>query len=92
VVGFGHSQQPFAAPFRHALYGLLGMVAGAGIYAETMPYFKDTLLKAADFGKVSFADITRLSPWIFIVGLSLISIGIFIAIERWEKCATLKRI
>jgi uncharacterized protein len=70
---------------RHAIYGLLGMVAGAALYAETMPYFKNTLLKAFDYGKISFADATHLSPWIFIVALALLSAGIFLVIERWEK-------
>lgn len=72
---------------RHALYGVLGMVVGAGLYSETMPYFKDTLLKAVDYGKVSLADVTQLSPWVFIVGLVLLSAGIFFAIERWEQGA-----
>ncbi len=76
---------------RHALYGFLGMVVGAALYSETMPYFKDTLLKAFDYGKISFADVTHLSPWIFIAGLAMLSAGIFLLIERWEKRVQFRR-
>jgi uncharacterized protein len=72
---------------RHAIAGLIGMIAGAALYAETMPYFQNTLLKAADYGKVSLADITGVSPWVFIAALAAISGIIFVIIERKERDA-----
>lgn len=70
---------------RHAWPGLLGMIVGAGIYAEVYPYIQDNLLKVADEGKVTFADITGISPWWFILGLVIIAGVIFFLLESGKK-------
>jgi len=46
---------------RHAIYGILGMFAGAAIYAEIYPYIQDNLLQTADLGKITWIDLTGLS-------------------------------
>ena len=73
---------------RHAILGVLGMVLGAGLYAETMPYFQNTLLKAADYGKIRLADETGTSPWVWIAGLALLSAVVFWRIKVWEAHKT----
>jgi len=70
---------------RHAIPGVLGMIAGAALYAETMPYFQNSLLKMWDFGKVRLSDITGVSPWLWIVGLAMLSGFVFYLVERWER-------
>ena len=70
---------------RHAWPGLFGMVVGAGIYAEVYPYIKDGFLKVADEGKVTFADVTGISPWWFILGLAIIAGVIFFLLETGAK-------
>jgi uncharacterized protein len=67
---------------RHAWPGLLGMIFGAGLYAETYPYLQNTVLKVGDLGKVTFADVTGLSPWWFVLGLAVISAVVFYLLER----------
>lgn len=59
---------------RDAVPGVLGMLVGAGIYAETHAWISKTLTPIGDMGKVTFADITGLTPWIFVAILSAAAI------------------
>ena len=77
---------------RHAVAGLLGMFAGGIAYAYTYPLIQDGFLKSGDLtatvagkttDKVTFADVTQLSPWWFIAGLVVICIVVFGLIEKY---------
>jgi uncharacterized membrane protein YedE/YeeE len=70
---------------RHAGVGVLGMVVGAGLYAETMPYFKDSLLKAADYGKVTFETISGISHWVFIGVLVMVTVAVCVSVEYFHQ-------
>lgn len=75
---------------RHAIPGLLGMVVGAGIYAEVYPHIKDNLLKVGvitvdETSKVTLPQLTHLSPWWFIAGLAIIAVVVFLIIEAGER-------
>jgi hypothetical protein len=48
----------------HAVFAILGMVAGAALYAELYPFFKSTFLAWKDFGKLGLPEVLGLSPWI----------------------------
>ncbi len=50
-----------------AVWGILGMLAGAAIFAETYPVLKDTVLKWGDFGKVTIPQVLGINHWIIIV-------------------------
>jgi uncharacterized protein len=74
---------------RHAIPAVLGMIVGAGVFAEVYPFLQSNLMKWADYKKVTLANITGLSPWVFITGLAVIAVVVFFLIERSErKCAT----
>ena len=63
-----------------ALWGLLGMLAGAALFAETYPHLKSTVLTWGDFGKISLPQILAIPHWIIIailIGASLIVFGWF---------------
>lgn len=68
---------------RHAIPGLLGMVAGAAIYAELHPWFRRNLLEPLDLGKVTLYGQAGVSVWVFVVGLAAIAVALFITLERW---------
>jgi hypothetical protein len=70
---------------RHALFGVLGMLAGAALYAEVAPLMKSTVLQIGDFGKITMADATGVSPWVFLVALAGGATLLFVAIERWQR-------
>ncbi|MCX5808412.1 MAG: YeeE/YedE thiosulfate transporter family protein [Proteobacteria bacterium] len=52
---------------RDAVWGILGMLAGAAIFAEMYPALKNTVLKWGDFGKITIPQILGINHWIVIV-------------------------
>ena len=62
-----------------ALWGILGMLAGAGLYAEAYPFMKNTLLTVGNYGKITLPQALGVSHWIII---PLFVIGC-LALFRW---------
>jgi hypothetical protein len=62
-----------------AVWGILGMLAGAGIYAEVYPYLQKTVLTWGNFGKITIPQILGVNHWVVI----LIFLGITIGLFRW---------
>ncbi|MBZ0236406.1 MAG: YeeE/YedE family protein [Deltaproteobacteria bacterium] len=54
---------------RDALWGVLGMLAGAALYVRAYPRMKPAL-EAADRGKLTLPKATRTSAWPWIAGLA----------------------
>lgn len=69
---------------RHAVFGLLGMIVGAAVYAEAHSWMNAHLNKLFDMGKATMPSATGLSPWWFIAALLVVAFGVFAAIERVE--------
>jgi uncharacterized membrane protein YedE/YeeE len=70
---------------RHAIVGVFGMLVGAAVYAEVAPLMKATVLQVGDFGKITLADATGLSPWVFLTALAIGATLLFVALERWQR-------
>lgn len=70
---------------RHAWFGILGGVFGSLVFAEAYPWLATHVLTVWDFGKVTFSDLTGLSPWVFVALLGLLATGVFAAIRQAEK-------
>lgn len=49
------------------VWGLLGMLVGAAVFAEVYPFLKATVLKWGDFGKITIPAILGVNHWIVIV-------------------------
>ena len=62
-----------------ALWGILGMLFGAGLYAEIYPFMKKTVLSWGDFGKITLPEVLGLNHWLVII--ALIIGGVFLL--RW---------
>lgn len=62
-----------------SLWGILGMLLGAGIFAEFYPALKETVLQWGDYGKITIPQILGINHWIII--LLFIAIGLFMF--RW---------
>jgi len=58
---------------RHAIPGVLGMLVGAAVFAEAYPWLSANVLSVGDLGKVTFADVTGLSVWVFVAVLLVIA-------------------
>ncbi len=65
-----------------AIWGILGMLAGAALYAEAYPGMKKTLLTWGDLGKITFPQVLGVNHWIII---AFIVIGGLLLFRWFEK-------
>ncbi len=65
-----------------AAWGMLGMITGGALYAETFPFFKSTLLTWGKFGKVTLPSVLGVNHWILI---PLLIVGILMLFKFFEK-------
>ncbi|MFO7460130.1 MAG: DUF6691 family protein [Desulfatiglandales bacterium] len=65
-----------------ALWGILGMLAGAALYAEAYPLLKGTVLTWGNLGKVTIPQILGVSHWVVI---PVFLIGGFVLFRWFEK-------
>jgi len=65
-----------------AIWGILGMLAGAALYAEAYPGMKKTVLIWGDLGKITFPQVLGVNHWIII---AIIVIGGLLLFRWFEK-------
>ncbi len=65
--------------------GILGMLAGAGIFAEVYAPLRDTLLTWGDFGKLSIPKVIGINHWIVILVVCIVFISMLIGLEKKES-------
>jgi uncharacterized membrane protein YedE/YeeE len=65
-----------------AIWGILGMLAGAALYAEAYPGMKKTVLTWGDLGKITFPQVLGVNHWIII---AIIVIGGLLLFRWFEK-------
>jgi len=70
---------------RHAIFGVLGMLVGAAVYAEVYPVLSRTLLAIGKFGKVTFDQMAGTSPFIILTGVAVVAAVLFGVVEIWER-------
>lgn len=75
----------FAAGSRHAAWGLLGGVFGAGLYTWLYPYIEGNVLKMADLGKVTLPQLLGVPPFAILGLLVVVAVVVFALITRWEN-------
>ena len=66
----------------HAIWALLGMLAGAAIYAEVYPALEETVLTWGDLGKLQLPGVLGVSPWIVIVAFIVVVLLLFRLFEK----------
>ncbi len=54
---------------RDAMVGVLGMLAGAGLYVALYPAWQPVVKGLGDWGEVTLPRVTGTSPWPWVVGL-----------------------
>ena len=64
------------------LWGVLGMLAGAAIYAEVYPLMKRTVLTWGDLGKITLPEILGVSHWVVVPVFVLAGVGLFYWFEK----------
>lgn len=62
--------------------GMWGIILGAGLYAHSFPYLSRTILPRGNFGTLTFPELFRVSPWLVILPLSAVLIGLLVWLEQ----------
>jgi uncharacterized membrane protein YedE/YeeE len=65
-----------------AIWGILGMLVGAALYAETYPGMKKTVLTWGNLGKITFPQVLGVNHWIIV---AIIVIGGLVLFRWFEK-------
>jgi len=65
-----------------ALWGVLGMLIGAGLYAEAYPAMKSSVLTWGDYGKITLPQLLGVNHWVVII---LFVIGGLMLFRWFEK-------
>lgn len=67
-----------------ALWGVLGMLAGAALYAEAFPAMKATILTWGNMGKITLPQLLGINHWFVIVPFVIGTLFLFRWIEKKE--------
>lgn len=83
VMGFcpGTGIGALADGARDMWFGLLGMIAGAAIYAEVSPWLEKSIRLSENIYLDTLSDYFSISPWYFIAFFFVV-IGTFLAVDR----------
>ena len=65
-----------------ALWGIIGMIVGAAIFAEAFPILKKSVLTWGDFGKITLPQILGLNHWIVIFIFVVCGLALFGFFEK----------
>jgi hypothetical protein len=49
-----------------AVWGILGMIVGAGLFAEAFPFLEKTVYTWANFGRITLPQVLGVSHWVII--------------------------
>jgi uncharacterized membrane protein YedE/YeeE len=71
----------------HALVGAFGMIAGAVAYAFSHDWMRANVLNVWQLGKATFASLTGVPLLPLYLLLAAVALGLFVAIERFERRA-----
>ncbi|MBE0577646.1 MAG: YeeE/YedE family protein [Desulfuromonadales bacterium] len=65
-----------------ALWGIIGMLVGAAVYAEAFPLMKQTVLTWGDFGKITLPGILGINHWVVIAIVVIAGLLLFSFFEK----------
>lgn len=65
-----------------SVWGILGMLVGAGMYAEMYPYLQKTVLTWGNYGKITVPQVLGVNHWLVIVFFLIITVLLFRWLEK----------
>ena len=65
-----------------AVWGILGMLAGAALFAEAYPDLKKTVLTWGDFGKITLPQVLGVNHWVIIILFAIGGLALFWWFEK----------
>jgi uncharacterized membrane protein YedE/YeeE len=74
-----------ASGSRHGLFGLVGAIVGAALYTEVYPLIDDSLLRVADYGKVTLPEVLHVQPWLVFFFVGALAVAASVVLDRRER-------
>lgn len=65
-----------------AIWGILGMLLGAGLFAEAYPFMQETLLKIGNYGKITLPEVLGINHWFIIIPFVILTLLLFNFFEK----------
>ncbi len=65
-----------------AVWGMIGMLFGAALYAEAYPYLKATVLTWGDYGKITIPQVLSVNHWGVIIPFTAVVLLFFCWLEK----------
>ena len=65
-----------------AVWGIVGMLVGAGVYAEAYPYLSKTVLTWGNYGKITIPQVLGVSHWVVIFCMTVLVVLLFCWFEK----------
>lgn len=65
-----------------ALWGILGMLGGAALFAEAFPFLKGTVLTWGSLGKITLPQVLGVNHWPVIAVFAMCTLGLFYWFEK----------
>lgn len=78
----GTSMGAFGEGRWHAIWGILGMLVGAAIYAEVVPFLETNILSWGVFGKITLPQVFGVSLWLVLPGLVVLYLVLLAWFEK----------
>jgi hypothetical protein len=67
---------------RDAVWGIVGMLIGAALYAEAYPFMKRTVLTWGDYGKITLPEVLGINHWLIIILFVIGGLALFRFFEK----------
>jgi hypothetical protein len=64
------------------LWGIMGMLCGAALFAEAYPFLRETVLTWGDYGKITIPQILGINHWPVIVVMVVLGVLLFRYFEK----------
>jgi uncharacterized membrane protein YedE/YeeE len=65
-----------------AVWGIVGMLTGAALYAEAYPFMKRTVLTWGDYGKITLPEVLGVNHWLVIILFVIGGLALFRFFEK----------
>jgi hypothetical protein len=65
-----------------AVWGIVGMLIGAALYAEAYPFMKRTVLTWGDYGKITLPEVLGVNHWLIIILFVIGGLALFRFFEK----------
>jgi hypothetical protein len=65
-----------------AVWGIVGMLIGAALYAEAYPFMKRTVLTWGDYGKITLPEVLGVNHWLIIILFVIGGLALFRIFEK----------